>query len=302
MKEKYYCSFCGAINDSLKGKCNKCHRKLDSKEHPFLEYLSSKVSDKYVGDLKENAYSIIINYLKSHLYGFILSCSVLITTASIIVNATEPTNSIQKVTEKPSLMENITYIGEGLTSFELTEKYLTAIKENDKSTIYALQLENNHPEVLNYIKKNPHTNIYSINEQINPILEHNLVKNGPTYYKENKGTVYIGDSDLVYKSGKYGEYSFERWIVVFRYCLGNTCRVENGQEQYTFVVRNQIELIEVDGNYYVSGENLATFMGVSEQIEYLYLMKENGLTSNMTEEKYNYYVYECEDIETCFDE
>ena len=303
MKEKYYCVFCGTTHDSLKERCKKCHRKLNPKEHPFIEYLASQVSDKYVGDLQENVFSILINYIKSHLYGFILTCSILISATSVVINFNQENSSIEKVTEKPTLVEKVTtYLGEGLSAYELTEKYLSAIKENNQTTIRALQLENNYPEVFSQIQKTPHTNIYSASEIIYPITEHDIVENGQIYFKENQGTVYIGDSDLVYKSGNHGDYHFERFIVVFRYCLQNTCKMENGEEQYDFVVREQIELIEVNGNYYVSGENLAIFMGLSEQIEYRYLMKENGNTSNMTQEKYNYYVYECEDIEACFNE
>lgn len=98
-----YCIYCGTKNKIENKKCTKCHKKLNPKDRPLLEYLKSKIKDDLKGNVEDNIIDIITKYIKTHLYGFIMTCSIIITTTCVITNVVED-NYIEKVTEKPSLV------------------------------------------------------------------------------------------------------------------------------------------------------------------------------------------------------
>ena len=98
-----YCIYCGTKNKIEDKKCIKCHKKLNPKDRPLLEYIKSKIKDTVKGNIEDNIIDIITKYIKTHLYGFIMTCSIIITTTCIITNVVED-NYIEKVTEKPSLV------------------------------------------------------------------------------------------------------------------------------------------------------------------------------------------------------
>lgn len=97
-----YCIYCGTKNKKEDKKCKKCKKKLNPKDRPLLEYLKSKIKDDLKGNIEDNIINIITKYIKSHLYGFILTCSIIITTTCVITNIIED-NHIEIVTKKPSL-------------------------------------------------------------------------------------------------------------------------------------------------------------------------------------------------------
>jgi len=98
-----YCVYCGSKNKKEDKKCIKCHKKLNPKDRPLLNYLKSKIKDNLKGNIEDNIIDIITKYIKSHIYGFIMTCSVIITTTCVITTIVED-NHIEKVTEKPSLV------------------------------------------------------------------------------------------------------------------------------------------------------------------------------------------------------
>lgn len=82
-KNKIYCVFCGAENKLSNKKCSQCKEKIDPKEHLFLDYLKEHINDDLSGRIQDNLFNIIINYIRSHLYGCILTISIIITTTAI---------------------------------------------------------------------------------------------------------------------------------------------------------------------------------------------------------------------------
>jgi len=295
MKEKkQYCVSCGHENKLDSKVCTKCKADLNPKEHPLLDYLKSKIKDKYVGNIKDSAFSIIINYIKSNLYGVILTCSIVISAVSVVTNAVNNQDTyIQKVVEKPALTQKITYSGENLSALEVTEKYVKALKENDVNTIKSLQLETFYPEIYQNRQTYQFTNSQGTSLSVEPLTTHELVTNREQYFKHNRPYSYIGPNELVFAEGTFGDYKFQRYLVTLTYCYENTCEVIAGEEQYDIFLRNEVELIEVDGNYYISGEDITTYMGEDEVITHDVFMKAEGDMTKITANVIEYYYKNC---------
>lgn len=287
-KEFIYCVYCGDRNKIGNKKCSGCHKKLDPKTNDLLEYLKSKVRDDLKGNVKDNVFSVITSYIKSHLYGAILTCSIVASVVSVVVNASTNNSYIERVSEKPVVVSTTSYLGEGLSSLDVAKKYVKAVEENDINTIKGLQLESFHKDVYEEIKNKTYSSVSG--DVVNSIFNHELVENHSIFFKNNKINTYVGNSELVMPSGKYGDYTFNRFIIVMSYCYSNSCRIVNGEEIQDFTARVQVELIEVDGNYYVNGENMATYMGVDEIIMYGLLVKYEGDTSKLSKEKVDEYL------------
>lgn len=99
MSKVVYCVYCGMENPSNNKKCIKCNKKLNPKDHPWRKYLYDHIKDDLKGNVTDKFFSLITNYVKSHLYGVILTILVV---APITVGAFKALNNpITKVSEKP---------------------------------------------------------------------------------------------------------------------------------------------------------------------------------------------------------
>lgn len=297
-KNKVYCVFCGTKNNFDQVRCTKCHKKLNPKERPLLDYLKSKISDKYMSDVEDTIYSILIHYIKSHLYGVVVTCSIVVSAFSVVVNA--DFNRLEKVDEKPTVVNRISYAGKGLNSLEVAEKYIEALQSSDMLTVKNLQLETFHPEVLAEIKDD----VYYYSNGLDTtmmIQDDDLVQYASSLFKDNKGEIYIGDSELVIPSGNFGGYSFRRYLISMKYCYGNICVEEDGYDSNAFYARLELELVEVDGAYYVTGSNEAVFMGENLAIEYYTLLDFGGDMDALTYDAFQDYDNNCYDrVNDCF--
>lgn len=99
MSKIVYCIYCGTENISGSKKCIKCKKKLDSKEHLWRDYLYSHIKDDLKGNVTDKFFSLITNYVKSHLYGVILTITIVSTVITGVVTKVDDT--IVEVTEKP---------------------------------------------------------------------------------------------------------------------------------------------------------------------------------------------------------
>lgn len=106
-KNKIYCIHCGTENTIKSTDCIKCSKPLNKKYHPLLEYMKSKIREDLKSKVEDKAFSIIINYIKSNLYGCVLSISILASLTSVIVNVAINHNDISKVTEKPTITKEV---------------------------------------------------------------------------------------------------------------------------------------------------------------------------------------------------
>lgn len=82
---KIYCNFCGKINKSSDDKCIKCGEKLIQEDHLWQDYLYDHIKSDLKGKVKNKTLSLITNYVKSHLYGVVLSLVIIATSVSGIV-------------------------------------------------------------------------------------------------------------------------------------------------------------------------------------------------------------------------
>lgn len=275
-ENQIYCIHCGTENKLDNKKCIKCHKKLNPKDRPLLNYLKSKITDELKGNIEDNIISIITNYIKSHLYGFILTCSVIASATCVIVNTID-NNYIEKVTEKPTI-EQIIYSGTNLSSLEVAQTYVKAVEEGNTKIVESLQLENFHPEIIKeieeYSQNNP--NIWP-----SAALEHDFIDNSEILLK-NKQNLYVGEAEIVSPSGNYGNYNYIGYVIALAYCSYNTCQEEDGRTVYDTHAYDELQLIEVEGNYYVLGEKVAIFQGQNLMVEREALYIADGDTTNLS--------------------
>lgn len=93
---KCYCIHCGVINDSKRKLCSSCHKRLRPYDKDF-EYL---ITDNIDGEIRGSIVSTILAFIKSHMYGVILS----ITLVSVIVPNIVLSNKGNTVVEKPGVL------------------------------------------------------------------------------------------------------------------------------------------------------------------------------------------------------
>ena len=114
-KRVKYCIYCGTECDENVAVCPNCNKSFTERENLFIEFLIEKTKDKYKGDLEDSLVDIIINFIKSHLYGFILTICIVGVT---IVNVASADFYIKNVTREP-----------GSDSAEVVENYTSDQKD-----------------------------------------------------------------------------------------------------------------------------------------------------------------------------
>ena len=80
--EDIYCVYCGTKNKISNKKCFKCSKKIDPKDDSFKNYMI----DKFKSDADSNIYDLIKSFLLHHIYGILLTVTVVFTSVSIIIN------------------------------------------------------------------------------------------------------------------------------------------------------------------------------------------------------------------------
>ena len=274
--KKQYCVHCGAENKLEDKKCCKCKKTIKPKSN-LLEYIKGTAKDK----VEDNIISAIKDYIKAHLYGTVLVCSIIVTVTSAVIVNTED-NYIQKVTEKPSLASTNTYTGEGLSYNEIVKKYTEAIRLKDYDTAQNLWLENYYPEIkeeiIQYAKDNNLINIYD-----KPITNHDLYANGAIYFGDWNDDYFIFDREELIEKGSFGKYNYvsinfqttyttdEEDVGKYIEFVDGVTRISLGQ-----YITDSIELIEVDGNYYVLGEDLYWENSYGERLARRDILTQNG--------------------------
>lgn len=104
MKKNIYCVYCGEKNNIQDLKCKKCKKKLNPKQHEFLDYIKDHIKDDLKGKVQDKVISIIKNFIISHLYGTVLTATLIFTIVSGIVTTVNENKNIEKVTQKPSIL------------------------------------------------------------------------------------------------------------------------------------------------------------------------------------------------------
>lgn len=96
MDEVKYCIFCGEQNKSNDSICSKCGKDLNPKENLFKEYLIRKSKEQFISNSECSLFDAIEGYIKSHLYGTLITIMVVgvAVTASVNVLSAQQTDYI----------------------------------------------------------------------------------------------------------------------------------------------------------------------------------------------------------------
>lgn len=275
--DKIYCVYCGEKNNCTSNRCINCYKKLDPKNQPFKDYIKDKIEDKIKGDIQDNIFSLITGFIKTHLYGTIFTCSVIFCAVSVVLNVSNNSIQFDKVSSRPIVEEKILYLGKGKTATEVMIGYVEALNEKNSSNIKSYELSQFYPEIYDeLISKNASSNYY-------PFFSNNVLLDNKDYLLGNDLGFYIGSNLGVNGLNlKYGDYNAIRHSVLITYCCGNPCQAAGHYFNVSFVV----ELIEVNGNYYVSGTDVEedSYNDISNKVAFDYLMKYKGDTRMFTRE------------------
>lgn len=79
-----YCVFCGRENDAAQETCAACGKELYPQENLLEEYLRKEAEEQIKGKIVDSAFDKLKKFLLSHLYGIILTVSVIFTAASAV--------------------------------------------------------------------------------------------------------------------------------------------------------------------------------------------------------------------------
>lgn len=104
-KNMLFCANCGERHNLKEKKCSKCGRKLPVKSRLIISYLEDHIKDDLKGKITDKTLSIIKNYLMSHLYGTVLTLTVVLTATTVVVAEVIDHNKYDypEVSEKPTI-------------------------------------------------------------------------------------------------------------------------------------------------------------------------------------------------------
>ena len=285
-KTKIYCVYCGTKNTLEDKKCSKCKKQLDPKNRPVYDYLKDQLKDKVEGTLQDNIFSLITNFIQTHLYGTVLTCSIIFTVVSGISSIVGNPVEYDTTNKRPVVSVNYEYLGEGLTPEEIVIKYADAFNKGDLKSVKSYELNTFHPDIYNELigsnlKNNGVVHFTFLNKK-------DLYKDSSVLFRmENSYDVglYFGENP----KGKYKNYEFIRYPLYLEYSYVDY-EDEKGDDGYAFDY--SIEFIKVDGNYYISGTEVDTFISISQQIHHEFLIKYNGDTTKFDLEDVDKYIDE----------
>lgn len=137
---KKYCIWCKKENKLSDTVCVECHKPLDPQENLFLDYLKSHIKDSLKEKVEDTAYSIIKNYLLSHLYGALVALSIVISTGMLVRGqAVEVTKVTQKPAEILAYYEMVETVAETVVeTVPVTETSAEYDYAAEKQVLYAL--------------------------------------------------------------------------------------------------------------------------------------------------------------------
>lgn len=94
--EIQYCNHCGAANKKSSVQCSECEKKIHTSYRPFYDFLKKHTKESLADTVKDTVFSYIKNFLLSHIYGTVLTVTIVATAVSA-ASATTP--YIEKVSE-----------------------------------------------------------------------------------------------------------------------------------------------------------------------------------------------------------
>ncbi len=133
-EEIIYCTACGAVNERSAVVCSACEKQLNRKGSPFRDFLKDHIKEALQDNISENIFSLIKNFLLSHLYGTILTLCV-IATICMSIYAGLPPEGVKTVKLHPEIAaEQKELAASGTEAFsedELAEVFYTMMDDYD---------------------------------------------------------------------------------------------------------------------------------------------------------------------------
>lgn len=278
-KNKIYCVYCGRENVLEDKKCNKCRKKLNPKNRPFRDYMVDKLKGKVSGDIQDNIFSFILEFIKSHLYGFMLTCSIVFTTGVLITNLVNQPNEFETTDTRPNIVSKLEYKGEGLSPEEIVVKYADALNKGDINEIQSYELNTFYPDVFSELKGSQFKKDGV--SQFTFLDTNQLFENVAIVFKMERYydvSIYYGGTI----KGKYGNYEFVRHPLYIEYGYPDVVYNSEDDKEEAYAFDYSIEFIKVDDNYYISGTHLDPFISISHEVHYDFFIRNNGDTTKFT--------------------
>ncbi len=120
--EVRYCTTCGAANKRSAVICSECKKKIMLKHSPFTDFIKKRIKDKFATDITESIFSLIKKFLLSHLYGVVLTVSVIATGTAVMTDTVSIINPGFSTSVTPSEVTD-TQNEEDYTDFETNAIY-----------------------------------------------------------------------------------------------------------------------------------------------------------------------------------
>ena len=214
-----YCPICGSINSFKNKRCMKC----DSRLRPWDKDLEFLITNQLEGDIRGGIVSAVLTFLKSHLYGVVLSITLIaVIVPNVILTSQENGHN---VTLKPRIL---------LTQEKNTKKYATSkemmvdfMKDLTTSKDLNNYLYENYFEV---DKTKYHNNL----DKLKNVLENKEANNQDYYIEFARHHYENANQEEVYQYGvgieeEYKYIEAVDMIMVYVYnCLNKECKGDEG--------------------------------------------------------------------------
>lgn len=103
MNEIKYCTHCGSANKVSAVNCCECERKIRNSYTPFYDFLKKHTKDDVSGKITDTLFSCLKKFLMSHIYGMVLSVTIVAAAVSAVYGA-EP--YIERISEVDNTAAN----------------------------------------------------------------------------------------------------------------------------------------------------------------------------------------------------
>ncbi len=91
-----YCTHCGSANKASAVICCECERKIRNSYRPFYDFLKKHTKDDVSGKITDTLFSCLKKFLMSHIYGMVLSVTIVAAAVSTVYSV-EP--HIERISE-----------------------------------------------------------------------------------------------------------------------------------------------------------------------------------------------------------
>lgn len=247
-----YCIKCGEKNKYKDKICTRCGSKLKQMDMKFLDYLLDRGKSDISGKIEGGIFDAVKTFFKNHLYGTILSITIVASVTANVVVRLEDSNKY--VDEKPEFVA----VQTGRDTLDsLFSDFLSYYNNGNKEMLDGMLLQTNYPEIANK---------YDIDvKQDNLYKYFNIFKN--TYHttndleKDYDDFINSMESPVIYDlSKKMNEDGYEVYDYYLHtaYFLNGLCGMTDEDEFLVGLFDADLSFIKIDNKYYINYFKLLT--------------------------------------------